>query len=66
MHSSKHTNRKESDMKITDGQKILAVLALVVLGQTLAFDDEMAQNTRSCGVATYEADNKWECENATE
>ena len=48
--------------KLNNGCKMLLVLALVVLAQTLAYSDEVEQAARSCANATYSFDNPMECD----
>ncbi len=56
-------NNKGNDMKfkITNARKAIAVLVLVVIGQSLAFHDDVEQGKSNCDRATYAYDNPKEC-----
>ena len=48
-------------LKLNNGCKMLVVLALVALAQTLAYSDEVEQGKVSCSSVTYAVDNQGVC-----
>ena len=49
-------------IKLNNECKMLVILALVVLAQTLAYSDEVEQAERSCASVTYAVDNQGVCD----
>ena len=47
--------------KLNNGCKMLVILALVALAQTLAFSDEVEQGKVSCSSVTYSVDSQGVC-----
>ena len=41
---------------------IIGLIALVLIGQTLSYEDEVEQHARNCSSATYIVDNNLNCE----
>ena len=48
--------------KLNNGCKMLVILALVALAQTMAFSDEVEQGKVSCSSVTYSVDSQGECD----
>ena len=47
--------------KLNNGCKMLVILTLVALAQTLAYSDEVEQGKVNCSSVTYAVDNQGEC-----
>jgi len=47
--------------KLNNGCKMLVILALVALAQTMAYSDEVEQVKVSCSSVTYSVDSQGEC-----
>ena len=48
--------------KLNNGCKMLVILALTALAQTLAYSDEVEQGKVSCSNVTYAVDNQGVCD----
>ena len=48
--------------KLNNGCKMLVILALVALTQTMAFSDEVEQGKVSCSSVTYSVDSQGACD----
>ena len=51
----------KAKFKLNNGCKMLVILALVALAQTMAFSDEVEQGKVSCSSVTYSVDSQGEC-----